>query len=83
MPFFSSIFRNKDTASKKTANQNGVTEVAPQKPRWEDAWLRKDVEPEEVHELLRGCTYEMKARGMAHSPCAVSVLSRRHWRIGY
>lgn len=79
MPFFSSIFKNKDSASKKNANQNGVTEVAPQKPRWEDAWLRKDVEPEEVQELIRGCTHEMKARGMASNPCAVSVQLRRHW----
>ena len=79
MPFFSSIFKSKDTALKKNATQNGFTEVAPQKPRWEDAWLRKDVEPEEVQELLRGCTQEMKARGMAHSFYAVSVQLRHHW----
>lgn len=68
MPFFSSIFKSKDGAgtsskSKKHAVQNGAALLAPPKPRWEDAWLRKDVEPEEVHELLRGCTHEMKSRG--------------------
>jgi hypothetical protein len=68
MPFFSSIFKSKDGAgtsskSKKHAVQNSAALVAPPKPRWEDAWLRKDVEPEEVHELLRGCTHEMKSRG--------------------
>ncbi len=69
MPFFSSIFKHKDgtgttSKSKKHAAQNGVPVLAPPKPQWEDAWLRKDVDPEEVHELLRGCTYEMKSRGM-------------------
>ncbi|KAI9873248.1 MAG: hypothetical protein M1830_000623, partial [Pleopsidium flavum] len=69
MPFFSSIFKTKDGAgtsakSKKRADQNGAAVLAPPKPRWEDAWLRKEVEPEEVHELLRGCTYEMKSRAL-------------------
>ena len=68
MPFFSRVFKGKDgqTSSKarKNITQNGAVPVVPQKPRWVDAWLRKDVEPEEVQELLRGCTYEIKSRGM-------------------
>ena len=64
MPFFSSIFKSKDGSSKKNVDNDLVTRALPPKPQWEDAWMRKDVEPEEVQELLRGCTYEMKARGM-------------------
>lgn len=35
-----------------------------QKPRWEDAWTRRTVEPDEVQQLIRFCTEELKARGM-------------------
>jgi hypothetical protein len=37
------------------------------KPVWEDAWQRTSVAPEEVHELLHGCTLELKSRGKAVS----------------
>jgi hypothetical protein len=60
MPFFSKVFKGKD-GSKKNDNKN-LPEV-PQKPTWQDAWSRKVVEPEEVQELLRGCTQELKSRG--------------------
>ncbi|KAI4217297.1 MAG: hypothetical protein LQ351_000606 [Letrouitia transgressa] len=68
MPFFSR-FRNRDgagaaTKSKKQAHLNGTVAALPPKPRWDDAWLRKDVEPEEVQELLRGCTMEIKSRAL-------------------
>jgi hypothetical protein len=63
MPFFSSIFKGKESEKKKHAKQNGTAVEPPPKPRWEDAWLRKEVEPEEVQELLRLCTHEIKSRG--------------------
>ncbi len=68
MPFFSR-FRNKDPAApkaktKKQSDLNGNAPPPPPKPRWADAWLRKDVEPEEVQELLRGCTNELKSKGI-------------------
>ena len=54
--------------SKKKANHhaNGALPPAPPpKPLWEgDAWIRKEVEPEEVQELVRGCTNEMKSRAL-------------------
>lgn len=54
--------------SKKKANHhtNGVLVPAPPpKPLWEgDAWTRKEVEPEEIQELLRGCTNELKSRAL-------------------
>lgn len=75
MGFFSKL-RSKDKdggglttpRSKKKANAhtNGVViPVPPPKPRWEgDAWTRKEVEPEEIQELLRGCTNELKSRAL-------------------
>lgn len=71
MPFFSRVFKKyKDNdanrtkvKSKKHIEQDSPAAVVPPKPRWADAWTRKDVEPEEVQELLRGCTFELKSRG--------------------
>ena len=64
MPFFSKVFRgNKDSAAKTKLKENGAPKLDPPKPRWDDAWLRTEVEPDEVRELLRGCTQEVKARG--------------------
>ena len=58
MPFFSRL-RGKDKKPKSLVN--GYS--APVKPQWSDAWLRTRVDPEEVVELLRGCTQELKSRG--------------------
>ncbi|KAI1920354.1 hypothetical protein LOZ65_004068 [Ophidiomyces ophidiicola] len=59
MSFLSRVFR-KDGKKKK----NGVQSTGPVKPQWTDAWLRTEVSPEEVQELLRGCTRELKARAL-------------------
>ncbi|KAH8694026.1 hypothetical protein BGW36DRAFT_361848 [Talaromyces proteolyticus] len=64
MSFFSRVFRSKESAaSKKNAKQAPVQE-APAKPKWADAYQRNEVGPEEVQELLRGCTQELKLRGL-------------------
>ncbi|KAL8949935.1 MAG: hypothetical protein Q9222_004002 [Ikaeria aurantiellina] len=78
MPFFSR-FRNKDAAgtsakAKKQTHLNGNAPPPPPKPRWADAWARKDVEPEEVQDLLRGCTNELKSR--ASDPSAARTFIR-------
>jgi len=76
MPFFSKVFRSKDSsAAKKQAKENAAEQDAPQKPQWTDAWLRTEVSPEEVQELLRGCTQELKARGL-------STLRRSRLHVG-
>jgi len=64
MPSFFSRLKGRDGPSKvkKGAHQPAI-DAAPAKPRWEDAWTRKTVEPQEVQELLHGCTAELKARG--------------------
>lgn len=68
MPSFFSRLKGKDgpnkIKSKKHANLDQLATQEPQKPRWEDAWTRNTVEPEEVQDLIRRCTEELKARGM-------------------
>ena len=66
MPLFS---RKKDKSKK--SNGLNVDGNALSKPKWEDSWLRTRVDPEEVAELLHGCTGEIKSRGMA---------PRRYWQ---
>ncbi|KAF4969658.1 hypothetical protein FZEAL_10196 [Fusarium zealandicum] len=60
-----SRFKGRDSRSKKK-NANDSTQTLPPKPQWTDAWARTSVEPEEVHELLRCCTEELKARALDH-----------------
>ncbi|KAJ5161155.1 hypothetical protein N7492_006547 [Penicillium capsulatum] len=65
MPFFSRVFRSKDsTATKKQAKPAAATDLTPVKPKWTDAWQRTEVAPEEVQELVRGCAHELKARAL-------------------
>ena len=84
MGFFSKAFRSKDKdggitspkSKKKVAHTNGAVPAPPPKPQWEDAWTRKEVEPEEIQELLRGCTHELKSRGMLVRPVSLRIFAR-------
>ncbi|KAJ3553228.1 hypothetical protein NPX13_g10934 [Xylaria arbuscula] len=65
MPGLFSRIRGKD--GKLKSKKNGFAESTPQlptKPRWEDAYARTSVEPEEVQDLVNRCTIELKARGL-------------------
>lgn len=67
MPSLFSRIRGKDgprLKSKKNANLNDLSHQLPNKPRWEDAYARTTVEPEEVQELIKRCTDELKSRGL-------------------
>ncbi|PLN82333.1 hypothetical protein BDW42DRAFT_200497 [Aspergillus taichungensis] len=65
MPFFTRVFRGKDaTASKKPSKPSPLDDAGPPKPSWTDAWQRTEVAPEEVQDLLRACTKELKARAL-------------------
>ena len=65
MPSIFSRLKGRDGKSKSKKNANlGLADQAPKKPRWEDAWTRTTVEPDEVQDLIRRCTEELKARGM-------------------
>jgi len=69
MPSLFSRLKGKDgrLRSKKNGQLDQLPDQLPPKPRWEDAWTRKTVEPEEVQELIRLCTKELKERGMMTS----------------
>lgn len=54
--------KGKDGKSKKKG-ANPDLDQQPAKPRWTDAWARTSVEPEEIHELVKRCTEEIKSRG--------------------
>ncbi|KAJ5594122.1 uncharacterized protein N7459_000330 [Penicillium hispanicum] len=63
MPFFSRVFRSKDSnATKKQTKPAATADPVPAKPKWTDAWQRTEVAPEEVQDLIRGCSQELKAR---------------------
>lgn len=67
MPFFSRVFKGKDATTRKTV---APTPKSTKKPQWSDAWVRTRVDPEEVVELLRECTKELKSRGEDQSHIA-------------
>ncbi|KAJ5711643.1 hypothetical protein N7488_005799 [Penicillium malachiteum] len=65
MPFFSRVFRSKDSAATKNKAKPAVAaDLTPAKPKWTDAWQRSEVAPEEVQDLIRGCAQELKARAL-------------------
>ncbi|KAI1082050.1 DUF1708-domain-containing protein [Whalleya microplaca] len=70
MPSLFSRIRGKDGHGKHKNKKNGnLDELAhqlPNKPRWEDAYTRTTVESEEVQDLIRRCTEELKARALDH-----------------
>ncbi|GAB1310843.1 hypothetical protein MFIFM68171_01053 [Madurella fahalii] len=62
MPGIFSRLKGRDKSKKGQLDE--LANQQPQKPRWDDAWTRKTVEPEEVQELIRFCTEELKARAL-------------------
>lgn len=60
--FLNRVFKRDYAASKKSLDQPTADEKLTQ-PKYVDGWLRTEVAPEEVQELLRGCTHEVKLRG--------------------
>jgi hypothetical protein len=63
MPSFLRVFR-RDADAKAKKNALAAAAAQPAKPKWEEAWSLKEVQPEEVQQLIRVCTQEMKSRGM-------------------
>ncbi|KAJ9196934.1 hypothetical protein DTO164E3_4231 [Paecilomyces variotii] len=64
MTFFTRVFRGKESAAAKKQSKKTSEPAEPSKPKWTDAWLRTEVGPEEVQELLHGCTQELKFRAL-------------------
>lgn len=65
--------RKKDGKSKKKGGSQDQYDQQPAKPQWTDGWARTTVEPEEVHELVKRCTEEIKKRGMPSAPSRVEA----------
>ncbi|KAJ4363704.1 hypothetical protein N0V95_001019 [Ascochyta clinopodiicola] len=63
MPFFKNVFKSKD-ASRSGSKADASSAPAAPRLRWEDAWSRSDVAPEEIQELVHVCTHEMKSRAV-------------------
>ncbi len=68
MPSLFSRLKGKDSKSKKKNGDLDLASQISQKPKWDDAWTRKTVEPDEIQELIKLCTGELKARGMTSIP---------------
>ncbi|OBT38549.1 hypothetical protein VE00_11016 [Pseudogymnoascus sp. WSF 3629] len=67
MAGFFSRLKGKDgptSLTKSKKGQQAASAVLPAKPKWSDAWTRTSVEAEEVQELLKGCTIELKSRAL-------------------
>ncbi|KAL2123128.1 hypothetical protein VTJ04DRAFT_3583 [Mycothermus thermophilus] len=64
MPSLFSRLKRDGKGKSKKGPLDDLIDQQPQKPRWEDAYARKTVEPEEVEELIRLGTEELKARGI-------------------
>ncbi|KAH8195884.1 hypothetical protein TruAng_009960 [Truncatella angustata] len=84
MPSLFSRIRGKDGKSKKGAGLTDLTSQLPSKPRWDDAYTRTEVEPEEVVELVRRCTEELKSRALAQElrmtePMVISGVIKWCW----
>lgn len=65
MPSLFSRIKGRD--GKLRSKKNGHADSTPQlpsKPRWDDAYARTFVDPEEVQDLIRRCTVELKARAL-------------------
>jgi hypothetical protein len=60
--FFSRLKGKDGSSNKKKGHLQAIEQ--PAKPQWVDAWTRTSIEPEEVQELLHGCTIELKSKGM-------------------
>ncbi|KAF8469571.1 hypothetical protein BDZ91DRAFT_655304 [Kalaharituber pfeilii] len=62
--FFSKVFKGKDSAGSSKKSQHLVV-ADTKRPQDEDPWLRTEVSPDEICELLRLCTKELKLRGLS------------------
>ncbi|KAI1267528.1 DUF1708-domain-containing protein [Xylariaceae sp. FL1019] len=66
MPSLFSRIRGKDgkPKSKKNGNLESLNHQLPNKKRWDDGYARTSIDPEEVQDLVRKCTEELKARAL-------------------
>ncbi|WYZ44308.1 hypothetical protein EsH8_VII_000744 [Colletotrichum jinshuiense] len=68
MPGLFSRLKSKDSSQKRSKKglKFDAADQLPSKPKWDDAYTRKTVDPEEIQDLIRRCTTELKARALDH-----------------
>lgn len=71
---FARINKARDARLKKKNAVNDLADSIPTRPKWDDAYTRDSVDPDEVDELIRCCTHEIKARGTPSSPLPCAAL---------
>lgn len=83
MPAFLNRVFKRDANAKRPQNQVPVPDQ-PSAPKWTDGWLRTEVSPDEVQELLRVCTAEVKSRGacIELNKFPPPFPDKRNWKIG-
>lgn len=62
--FLNKVFKRENSAAAKRAEAELAAANKPVEAKYQDAWFRTSVTPEDVQELLRGCTNEIKHRGL-------------------
>lgn len=62
--FLNKVFKRENSAAAKKAEADAAAAAKPVEVKYQDAWFRTSVTPEDVQELLRGCTNEIKHRGL-------------------
>lgn len=62
--FLNKVFKRENSAAAKKAEADAAAAAKPVEIKYQDAWFRTSVTPEDVQELLRGCTNEIKHRGL-------------------
>ncbi|KAF8456327.1 hypothetical protein BGX38DRAFT_1087349 [Terfezia claveryi] len=63
--FFNKVFKGKDSAGSSSKKSQNLAIADVKSPQDEDPWLKTEVSPEEISELLRLCTKELKLRGLS------------------
>lgn len=78
---FSRINKARDARQKKKNALNDLENSLPTKPKWDDAYTRPSVEPDEIEDLIKCCSEEIKARGM-YSSVISAVFQSNGYRTG-
>jgi len=76
--FFNKVFKGKDSAGSSSKKSQHLAIADVKSPQDEDPWLKTEISPEEISELLRLCTKELKLRGWYYYPCGGSARQFKH-----
>ena len=79
MPFFTRVFRGKDSTKKAAKSPAIEHDPTPPRPSWTDAWQRTEVAPEEVQVCVKRAIGKEESIVawcvLRHSSCLEGVLT--------